>query len=114
MKKCAKDTIKARYVLGELRLKDYWSLAEGKFDLLELVVDFNPDYYSNFRFDDKKGLVVYGDEHCDAEIFVLPPETIVKPCVDGDGIECIDEGGEEHTIRFFKAEPVKIQILGEP
>lgn len=107
------EIIRARHVFGELRLKDYWSLVEGKFDLIELAVELNPDYYSNFRFEEE-GLVVYGDNHYDAEIFSLPSETRVKPCVDGDGIEWIDEDGEERTIRFFKAKPVKVQILGVP
>lgn len=107
-KKISKST-RAKHVFGELTLKDFWPLMEGKFDLLQIALGLNSDYYYHFRFDDDQGLVVYGDEHYNDEIFELAPDCKVKACE--DYIEVTEENGDQHEIRFIKAQTVKVDIL---
>lgn len=105
------DEIRAKYVFGEMTLKDFWPLVEDKVDLIYTAGDYNPDYFSNFRLEEK-ALCVYRDEHYDSCVLSVALDEKVKLNEDGTGIVFADEDGDEREISFFKARPVKVKILG--
>lgn len=110
------DELRAKYVFGQLTLKDAFDLAtqeilaEADLAVIEVTQDDITWNYCYWCLT-KKNLVTYdGDENCDnenpAHSFPLKQNVVIK----GNVVYLKDKDGHEAEIKFLKTSPVEFDF----